>query len=426
VPNKDNSSDGIASAKYTAKSETERVFSVFDTFGKDAEETKSSSVKDATSNNQPVLTMSSIGKLGRFGNQLFQYAFLRICAEKSGARVECPPWIGQTLFGHNDALISKQLPPAIERWEVEKNMFDLVPEFIPYIEKLASLPSTRVGLECLEEEIVNVDIWGYFQVHTQFLRPYKEYFQSLFQPVDDLKSALEDGLNILRSQGKTIVGIHIRRGDYITQSLSRYTFVVPSKWWCDWLDKIWNELEEPILFLCSDDVESIIDDFQRFSPVTWKDLDVKLPERMKDLGVEFYIDFFILSNCDVVGISNSSFSFAACLLNERGKMFVRPHRNFSTKFTVFEPWNSQPVLHMGSDQSKFLKSWRDALYVTYVTQGIWAMLKCLFIYIPKQRLEIWSIRANLGYKVTGRVGVIQSFLYTLGWHSAWKIPSKPN
>ena len=62
--------------------------------------------------------MSSLGKLGRFGNQLFQYAFLRICAEKSGARVECPPWIGQTLFGHKDATISQQLPPAIERWEV--------------------------------------------------------------------------------------------------------------------------------------------------------------------------------------------------------------------------------------------------------------------------------------------------------------------
>ncbi|CDN10858.1 hypothetical protein RintRC_1915 [Richelia intracellularis] len=232
------------------------------------------------------------------------------------------------------------------------------------------------------------------------------------------------GLNILRSKGKTIVGIHIRRGDYMTQSLSRYTFVVPSKWRCDWLDTIWNELEDPILFLCSDELETIIDDFKRFSPVTWKDLDVKLPERMKDLDVVFYIDLFILSNCDVVGISNSSFSFAACLLSEHGKLFVRPHRAFSTKFTVFDPWNSKPVLHMGSDRSKFLKSWTDALYVTYVTQGIAAMIKCLFIYIPKQHIEIWSIRFNFGYKVKGMVGILKSFLYTLGLDSAWKKPSE--
>jgi hypothetical protein len=31
--------------------------------------------------NQPVLTMSSVGQLGRFGNQLFQYASLKICTQ---------------------------------------------------------------------------------------------------------------------------------------------------------------------------------------------------------------------------------------------------------------------------------------------------------------------------------------------------------
>lgn len=105
-------------------------------------------------------------------------------------------------------------------------------------------------------------------------------------------------------------------------------------------------------------------------------------------------------------------------------MFVRSHRDFSTKFTVFEPWNSNPVLHMGSNCSKFLKSWTDALYITDVTQGMSAMLKCLLINIPKQRLEIWLIRVNLGYQVKGMAGVIKSFLYTLGWRSVWKTSSK--
>ncbi len=146
MSNQDNSLEVIPNTKYTSKSDTERVFGVSDSLKKDVEATKSSSAKDATNDDHPVLTMSSIGKLGRFGNQLFQYAFLRICAEKSGARVECPPWIGQILFGHKDATISKRLPPAIERWELEKNMFDLVPEFIPYIENLVGMPSTRVGL----------------------------------------------------------------------------------------------------------------------------------------------------------------------------------------------------------------------------------------------------------------------------------------
>lgn len=409
-------------SKYTAKSETDRVLSVFESFKKDAADIKFSSIDSAANSNEPVLTMSSLSKLGRFGNQLFQYAFLRICARKSGARVECPPWIGQTLFGQNDAPISQRLPPAIERWDVGESLFDVIPEFVPYLEKLAGAKSSRVSSEALEHGLVNVDLWGFFQVHTQSLRLHKEYFRSLFQPVGDLKSALEKGLNILRSQGKTLVGIHIRRGDFITVPLAGFTLVVPTKWYCEWLDKIWGELEDPVLFLCSDDIDSILPDFEKFCPVTSQDLKVKLPERMKDLSVKFYIDFFMLSNCDVVAISNSIFSFTSCMLNERGKMFFRPHWDFSTKFTVFDPWDSKPLLRLGDNQPKFFKSFLDVLSVTYVTQGFWAMLKSIFIYVPISHIKGWGLRAYLGYQIQGIFGVLKSLLYTLGWHSVWKKP----
>lgn len=404
--------------KYTTKSETNRVFSVFESFNQDAEKIKSSSANDPECpSSEPVLTMSSLGQLGRFGNQLFQYAFLKICAQKSGAKVECPPWIGQTLFGHNDTLISKRLPPAIECRDVGESLFDVIPEFIPYLEKLADAKSCRVNVQALEHGLVNVDLWGFFQVHTSLLKPYQEYFRSLFQPVSDLKFSLEDGLNLLQSKGKTIVGIHIRRGDFITVPLAGFTLVIPSKWWRDWLDKIWSELENPVLFLCSDDLDTIIHDFDKFAPVTSRDLNVKLPERMKNLNVEFYIDFFLLSNCDIVGISNSIFSFTACMLNDRGKMFIRPHWDFSTKFTVFDPWNSEPLLRLGGKEPKFFKSLAEVSYITYITQGVWAMLKCLFIYAPISYVKGWGLRAYLGYKIQGAVGVIKSFLSILGWHS---------
>jgi hypothetical protein len=106
--------------------------------------------------------MSSIGQLGRFGNQLFQYAFLRICASESGSTVECPPWIGQSLFGHQDATITKRLPPAIEKKDEEETLFDMIPEFIPYLEKLANAKSIRVGAEALNSGIYDVDLWGFF------------------------------------------------------------------------------------------------------------------------------------------------------------------------------------------------------------------------------------------------------------------------
>jgi hypothetical protein len=217
MPNKP--ADKNASGKYIAKSELERLFGVFGSLTKDAQITKALPASDSIGNDDPVLTMSSIGQLGRFANQLFQYAFLRICAEKSGARVECPLWIGQTLFGHQDAPISKRLPPAIEMKDraVEQSLFDVVPAFIPYIEKLADAKSLRVGSDAIETGLSDVDLWGFFQFHTRYLKPHQQYFRSLFQPVNDLKLALDDGLKLLRSKGKTIVGIHLRRSDYLTE-----------------------------------------------------------------------------------------------------------------------------------------------------------------------------------------------------------------
>lgn len=420
MSNQDKSREVVTSSNYTSKSETERTFSVFDGFKKNAEDIKSSTSNDNTSDHQPLLTMSSMGQLGRFGNQLFQYAFLRICAENSEANVECPAWIGQTLFGHNDAPISRRLPPAVEQQDIGQNLFDVIPEFIPYLEKLADTKSCRVRADALEKGLVNVDLWGFFQVHTHLFRPYQQYFRSLFQPVSDLKIALENSLNILRSKGKTIIGIHIRRGDYVTEPRVGFTLVFPTKWYCGWLDDIWSELEDPVLFLCSDDLESVIHDFAQYSPITSKDLEVRFPERMQDLDIEFYADFFILSSCDVVVTSNSNFSFVACMLNERAKKFVRPHWDFSSKFLVFDPWDSEPLLWLGGKQSKFLKSLPDVLYTTFITQGFWEMIRCLLIYVPRSRVKGWTIRGYLGYQIQGTLGVVKSLLYTLGWRSIWK------
>lgn len=402
----DKSADISASSKYNSKSETERLFSVFDTFDKDAQETNKRSVTDPTSDRQPILTMSSIGKLGRFGNQLFQYAFLRICAKKSGARIECPAWIGQTLFGHQDPIISQRLPPAIEMRDEGESLFDFIPEFIPYIEKIANAKSSRVGVDALSTGLINVDLWGFFQFHTRFFKPHQQYFRSLFQPVDGLKLALEDGLNILRSKGRTIVGIHIRRSDYLTEQRAGFTLVFPAKWYCEWLDGIWSELEDPILFLCSDDLDSIINDFEKFLPVTAKDLKIQLPVEMKEL--DFYIDFFMLSQCDVVCSSNSNFSFLACMLNQRAKMFVRPHWDFVSRFIVFDPWNSYPLLYIG-EPPKFFKNLPDIIRTSHATQGILAMLKTIFIYFPISVIKAWALRVYLRYKVNGIIGAIGYF-----------------
>ncbi len=392
-------------SKYSKRSETDRIFRALDSLGQVVAPLGEEDLPSIAG--QSVLTISSLGRMGRFGNQLFQYAFVRICALRSGAQVECPSWIGQSLFGLTDSPISQRLTPAIEQFDQGETLFEAIPELVPYIEKMAGTPSVRVGVEALEQGLVNVDLWGFFQVHTRFLQPHQAFLRSLFQPVPDLRDALDAGLAQLRSQGKTIIGLHVRQGDFVRLPLAGFTLVVPLAWWCDWLDSLWDQLDQPVLFLCSDEMERVLPAFARFKPITCHDLAIQLPQQLQTMDAEFYIDFFMLSQCDVVGISNSIFSFAACLLNERGQQFYRPCWDFSTKFIPFDPWDSMPLLYVGDGQPKIMKGIDQAAAVAFATQGAIGLLKCLGVQVPIGLTRHWLVRAYLSYQVSGWRGVFK-------------------
>ncbi len=275
---------------------------------------------DAIYVKKPAITSSVLGmeNMGRLGNQIFLYSFLRMYAREHNLRVETPAWIGQYLFGHNDAPISQPLPLVGEQAQ-------------PY--KLSESEILNAP-----EPFKNVDFHGYFQFDTQYHAQHKEYFQSLFKPVPEVESKVTEALDRLRSQGKTVVGLHLRRGDYRSvHTVVPYLTVAPSGWYKEWLDGLWETLDEPVLFIASDEIETVVGDFADYNPITVKDLGVELPE------APFYPDFYILSQCDVLGISNSTFSFAAAMLNERCKFFFRPHLQ-KQKLIPFEPWNSEPLL----------------------------------------------------------------------------------
>ena len=58
-----------------------------------------------------LLSLSCLGRLGRFGNQLFQYAFASIVADDLGRRLICPPWLGSFAFGLPPSALA--VPPAL-------------------------------------------------------------------------------------------------------------------------------------------------------------------------------------------------------------------------------------------------------------------------------------------------------------------------
>lgn len=265
---------------------------------------------DALYVRRPRITMSTLGRNGRFANQMFQYFFLELAAERIGGVVETPPWIGESLF-------SIQSPrPAGNYQVIVQNLHDPDPESL-----LGSLPRRA-----------NVDLWGYFQYHTRHFQDRRAQFQKRFTPRGEIGRALDAALARARGDRRTMVALHLRRGDYGQGKF----FVAPSQWYLQALEEMWPHLDAPWLYLASDEPEKVAADFARYAPVTDADLGL-------DLGpASFYADFYALSQANVVGISNSSFSFAAAMLNERGSIFLRPDPDLA-RLIPFAPWSS-PVL----------------------------------------------------------------------------------
>jgi len=263
-----------------------------------------------------VVTMSCLGSLGRFGNSLLQYAYLKTYAKLYNLRVETPEWIGQYLFGHSDPSITKKLP-EFSQFTSQENQDIVLGGLIPK----SSAP------------FFNVDLHALVQLHHGYYTHINQqnYYRSLFQPTPEIKARVEPLWDKLMSMGNIVIGIHLRRGDYIAQrevlDSQGYHFLysAPSAWYLEWLRGMWNTLAEPclnlkpVLFIASDDVDDVIEDFAEYNPVTSRDLGADFPE------AEFYPDFYILSKCDMLAISNSTFSFVAAALNNKATCFMRPH-----------------------------------------------------------------------------------------------------
>ena len=261
---------------------------------------------------KPTISMSTLGNNGGFANQLFQYSFLKTYAQKHDLRVETPEWIGQRLFGLNDPPISRSRPLIVENIESDLATSEII-----------NAP----------EALSNVDFWGFFQYHTSYYAPYQAELRSLFQPLPEIEAKLLSAWEHLQTQGKTLIAIHIRLGDYF--ALCPH-WIAPWEWYQEWLRGFWDTLENPVLYLASDEVEKVREYFAPYHPLTAQDLEVQLP------GAEFYPDFYLLSHADAIAIANSTFSFAASMLNTRAKFCFRPHFP-SRKLIPFDPWNSPPL-----------------------------------------------------------------------------------
>lgn len=339
-----------------------------------------------------VVTMTGFGELGRFGNQVLQYMFLKCyAAAHNVSEIQVPAWVGAGLFGLSDRPVQRSLPPVVEfRGTLANSTFTT--EFIDYVKnsnpgfQVAELnPSIlQKNIGFTSEAPVNVDMWGWFQWHSSHFKPFKTLIQDTFDPIPEIRSHFESIFNekIRYRDGKkhTVVGLHLRLGDYQNIAASSFGFCAPTSWYLDFLAKVWPTLENPLLFVASDDLNAVLRDFGAYSPITADSIGMKMPQSLKHLRAGFFPDWFSLTQCDVLGISNSTFSFSACMMNRQpNAQFFRAH--YKDRMTAFEPWNSDPIVHR--DMSKAgIAAALETLQVVYNTQGSKGLARNIFYELP--------------------------------------------
>lgn len=258
---------------------------------------------------QKTVSMRLLGSNGKFGNQLLQYGFLRLYAAAHGLTALTPDWIGRDLFGLDDPFCGSPLP-AVD--ESQADLFE--------------------SLNGKGPVFADHDLTGFFCGHARDWGARADDFRALFRPAPRAAAIAQQALAALRGRGRTVVAVHIRRGDFGHGPF----WIAPSAWYRDWLDRIWPTLDAPVLYIASDD-PGAAGEFARFGAVGASDLGVVLP------GADFYLDHYLLSQADRLAISNSSFSFTAAMLNTGAQEFVRPDPDLRS-LVPFEPWDAQILL----------------------------------------------------------------------------------
>jgi hypothetical protein len=256
------------------------------------------------------VSMSSLGTNGRFANQLFQFAHVQLYALRHGLSPQLPEWQGGEFF---DVPLHSQKSRSL-------------PEL-----RFDAFEDDDLILWELDNPPINIDLRGYFQEIPHSWGRHRPLLRRMFRLSVEHEEALNSWRHtVTRASERTLVAIHLRRGDYRDLSHIPYFRCVPEQWYLNWLRDIWPTLHEPLLFIATDEPKEILPCFAKFDTVSGLSSNPH--------GIPNHIcDFEILRRADVLAISNSSFSRMAAILARDDQRCFCP--SFESKnFAPYAPW----------------------------------------------------------------------------------------
>lgn len=311
-----------------------------------------------TESKKTIFSMPTFGRHGRWGNMVFQYIFIRVLALQNNRDIELNrngDYLNSRMNLYDDmtgiaALKTKPETIFLDGYHIFPNPLNNIPPFM-----WRALYVTQVrGQKCfivkdVDEAInqalpisknENIEVEGLFMVNPLLYKQHKEYIlNKLLNPIPEFKEFVEDCVNRL-GKDKTIIGIHIRRGDFVYNPLDQmFQIPVPAKYINEWLTANISSFKNAVIYVCSDDANAYKEiEKAGFTVITTKKLKPG-DEAMFDYE---QLEWEILRRCNVLLTSNSSFSFSSAFLSTKTPLCYK--FSFTEKrFVQFDPWWSEPL-----------------------------------------------------------------------------------
>jgi hypothetical protein len=342
-------------------------------------------------------------------------------AEARGARVETQKWHGIQYFGITDASLSAR-PDAvvIDGASLIHDEASLLAAALDATAARAETLALR-GYEVyrLREQTTaptealpaRIDLDGLFMIHTRHLVAGRRFLEPCAQARADMKPLVE----ALRARGRTIVGLHLRRGDFESAYFRQgFELVTPVEWCLRWLEEHWAVLDRPVLLLCSDDTANLLPRFASYAPVTPDMLGTPPDGPLWARGVRS--DWHLLTQCDQLLISNSTFSFTAAMASH-GTKFFRPDLELE-RFVPFEPWEAEPLQFL-PPRPLFVSRLMQVMHFLRLVRGRGAVLRALPAFFV-----LWGRLIGRRLWVAAKHGRLLRALFSSGTYLDTDVPGR--
>lgn len=263
---------------------------------------------------------------GGLGNQMFQYAVGKSLSSKLGVPLGLD--IRDLTKGEttNDFTFRKY---ELNYFSIEGEVFLSSPSFLggfffKYFSKYKRYVEPSFYYDSSFNKLKdNVYLDGFWQSEKYFNNIRSELVND-FQ-INKPFSLSEYNCNLInRIQSINSVSLHIRRGDYVSNSEAAQVHGVCSlEYYFLAIEYILNYTENPKLFIFSDDILWAKDNFDHLN------LEIEFVEG--NLGDDSYIDLHLMRLCKHNIIANSTFSWWAAWLNQNSsKIVIAPKTWFNS------------------------------------------------------------------------------------------------